>query len=94
MRVRCTRVILVVQFAVGANEHRSALFLWPRVEPLHHLVLLAFAVVLLEKDWIIQKGATVHICRLSVLLAAHLNVVVLSDDDIAVHFLDDALLHR
>ena len=94
MRIIGTRVILMVQLAIGSHVHRPLLLLGPRVVALHLCVLLPLAIVLTEKDGVIQKSSTVHITLSFVVLVSHLDIIVLSNDYIAIHFLDDRLFDR
>ena len=92
MQIVCARFILVVQLTIRSDTHRPTFFLRPRIESLHQFVLLTLSSVFLKEDWIEVKSPVMQGTLLLALLAAHLQVVVFSNDDVTVHFLDDRLL--
>ena len=92
MQIVSARFILVVQLAIRSDTHRPTLFFRPRIESLHYFVLFTLASIFLKEDWIEDKSPVMHGTLLLALLATHLQVVVFSNDDVTVHFLDDGLL--
>jgi len=94
VRISGTRVELMMQFTIRPNEHWPTVSLRPCIESLHHLILFSFPIVLFKKYWVKEKCSTMHVSSLFVLLATHLYVVVLANDDIAIHLLDYTLLDR
>ena len=92
MQIVCARLILVVQLAIRPDTHRPALFLRPRIESLHQFVLFTLASIFLKEDWIEIKSPVMHGTLMLALLATHLQVVIFSNDDVTVHFLDNGLL--
>lgn len=92
MQIVRTRLILVMQLAIRPNVHRPAFLLWSSIEPLHHFVLFSLTGVLLEEDRVEKKRTIVHITGLLIGFTAHLHIIILSNDDITIHFLNYRLL--
>lgn len=94
MRIQCIARILVLQFSVWVNVHWSCFFLRPRINAQHSCILSPLSSVFAKHHWIKHHGATVHIwVLLSSSLTAHLHVVVLAHDDVAIDFLNNPLLN-
>lgn len=91
--MRITPVVLLAKSAVRAKVHGSWLTPWPRVEAKHAIVLLPFSIIITKHYWIIKKRSCSHIrVILLPMLAAHLQVVEIADNDVLVQFLNDSLL--
>ena len=91
--VRIAPVVLLAKPAIRAKVHRSRLTPGPRVEPKHAIVLFPLSVVLAKHHRIVEERSCTQI-RLILLtvLASHLQVVEVANDDVLVELLDDTLL--
>lgn len=92
VRISSARVELMVQLTIRPNEHWPTVSLRPCIESLHRLVLFSFTIVLFKKYWVKQKSPAMYISSLLVWLSTHLYVVILANDDITIHLLDNTLL--
>ena len=81
-----------VQLAIRADVHGPSLALWSRIHA-HHLVQrLPLTGVFAEEHRVIHHGSRMQVrVALSAVLASHLDVVVFSNDEVSVNFLDNAL---
>ena len=86
-------IIFIVQLSVRTDIHGSLFSLWPWVKSCHSCILSSLTGILSEENWVKEKCATVQVTSLLVLITTHLDVVVLSNDYIIEHLLNNSLLH-